>query len=323
MRLRTTERSEMNTIRRLAIMPIAILVLAACQPPAGESPAESVAESAAMSEPAASGTEGTAGTPCDVAPAGDMLATICEAGTIRVATDPAYPPQSELLPDGTFEGFDIDVANEIGERLGVEVQFETPDFAEVEAGGWANRWDISVGSLTITETRQEVLDFTQPYYYTPAQMGATEASGITDLQGLAGKTICTGEQTTYQFWLEGTLTLAGDVPEPAEPPEGAQVTTFSTDTECADAVEAGRTEFEGWLTSSTTLANAINDGVPFIEVGEPVFYEALAVAIDKEAEPHDALLEEIDRIIGEMHDDGTLTEFSETWFDGLDLTKAQ
>lgn len=294
-------------MRRGAVLLGAMLVMTACQAGTGASPGE--------------GGDGETG--CDAASGDDLLATICENGVIRVATDPAYPPQSELLPDGTFEGFDIAVANEIGERLGVTVEFATPNFDEVVAGNWAERFDISVGSVTITEERQGVLDFTQPYYYTPAQMAATTESGITDLDGLAGETICTGEATTYQSWLEGTLTLAGDSPEPAPVPEGAEVTTLETDTLCAEAIEAGRTEFAGWLTSSTTLALAIAEGAPFVEVGDPVFFEALAVATDKAGPPHDQLQAELDRIIGEMHEDGTLSGFSEEWFDGLDLTTTE
>jgi polar amino acid transport system substrate-binding protein len=252
----------------------------------------------------------------------DLLAVIKSRGEIIVATDPAYPPQSEQLPDGTFEGFDIDVANEIGERLGVTVTFATPSFDEVVAGSWAGRFDVSVGSVTITEERQGVLDFTEPYYYTPAQMAATEASGITSMDGLAGMIVCVGEATTYQSWLEGTLTLVGS-PEPATPPEGVQVTTLETDTDCAEAIAAGRTDFEGWLTSSTTLANAIEAGAPFVEVGDPVFYEALAVATDKAGPAHAELQAELDKIIAAMHADGTLTGLSQTWFAGLDLTTSE
>jgi polar amino acid transport system substrate-binding protein len=294
-----------NNYRRFAILPVAMLVLAACQSGDGGS------------SPSAGGDGGESA--CGSAPEGDLLATICEAGVIRVATDPAYPPQSELLPDGSFEGFDIDVANRIGEELGVEVQFETPDFAEVVAGGWAERFDISVGSVTITEERDQVLDFTVPYYYTPAQMTATTDSGITSLDELAGEVICVGESTTYQFWLEGTLNLI-DAPEPAAPPEGATVTTFSTDTECVDAVASGRTDFTGWLTSITTAQAAIAEGAPFVEVGDPVFFEPLAVATDKSAPEHTALMAELDRIIQEMHDDGSLSSLSEQWFDGADYS---
>ncbi len=291
----------MTILRRSGLLLVGVLVLAACKP--------------AGSGSSASG--GAGGSP------DDMLAKIKAAGTIRVATDPAYPPQSELKPDGTYQGFDIDVANKIGEKLGVKVEFITPDFAQVEAGGWADRWDISVGSMTITEPRTKKLDFTVPYYYTPAQMGATTVSKITTLDALAGKTICVGESTTYQFWLEGTLKLLGGVPEPAPVPSGAKVTTFKTDTQCADAIAAGRNDFEGWLTSSTTLDSAIANKAKFVKVGDPVFYEALAVATDKKAGPHTELQAELDKIIKGLHADGTLTTLSKKWYAGTDLSKTQ
>ena len=60
-------------------------------------------------------------------------------------------------------------------RLGVEVEFTDPTFDAVVAGNWSGRWDMSVGSVTVTEDRLEVLDFTQPYYFTPAQMAAFDA----------------------------------------------------------------------------------------------------------------------------------------------------
>ena len=92
------------------------------------------------------------------------------------------------------------------------VEFEAPSFDLVVAGSWNDRWDMSVGSVTITEPRKDVLDFTQPYAFNPAQMAATTASGITTLDGLAGQAICVGGGTTYQQWLEGTLALV-DAPD--------------------------------------------------------------------------------------------------------------
>lgn len=65
---------------------------------------------------------------CDTTDAsGDMLAEICDEGTISVSTDPRYPPQSALNEQtGEFEGFDIDVTEEIAKRMGVEVEWVTP-----------------------------------------------------------------------------------------------------------------------------------------------------------------------------------------------------
>ena len=249
----------------------------------------------------------------------DLLAKIKSAGTIKISTDANYAPQSVVKPDGTYEGFDIDVANEIGKRLGVDVEFIAPGWDAITAGSWAGRWDVSVGSMTITTERKDILDFTKPYYYTPAQMAATDASGIQSLEELAGKTVCAGSSTTYVDWLGGTLSLV-DAPEPATPPADVTVTTFETDANCAEAVQAGRTDFEGWLSSSTTVQQAIDAGIALHAVGEPVFYEPLAVAIDKAGPAHADLLAELDKIIQAMHDDGTLTAFSEKWYGGLDLT---
>lgn len=252
----------------------------------------------------------------------DLLATIKAAGVIKVGTDPAYPPQSELKADGTFEGFDIDVANEIAKRLGVKAQFETPDFSVVEAGQWAGRFDISVGSVTITKKRLESLDFTEPYYFTPAQMTATTTSGITTLDGLAEKTVCVGDATTYFQWISGTLEL-GDGSALAPVPAGMKVTTLKTDQDCALSAQSGRHDFEGWLSSSTTVAAGIAGGAPMVVVGDPVFFEPLAVATDKTGPAHAELQAALDQIIKDMHADGTLSTFSKKWFEDQDLTTKQ
>jgi polar amino acid transport system substrate-binding protein len=247
-----------------------------------------------------------------------MLARILDAGVIRMSTDAAYPPQSELV-DGVMVGFDIDVGAEIAERLGVDIEYITTDWALVSAGAWSDRWDFSVGSMTITAPRQLILDFTQPYYFTPAQLAAHADSGITTPEGLAGKTICMGEATTYLDWMNGALDFGTETPDTA-PPDGAVATTLTTDRDCAQAWGLGRMDFEGWLSSSTTIDDAIADGLPVVKVGEPVFYEPLAAAFDNTVEDNDSLVAAVDAAIGEMHADGTLTELSQKWF-GTDLTQ--
>jgi polar amino acid transport system substrate-binding protein len=318
----------MEKTRRFVILPIALLILAACQgADTGDSPSESAAESAAESMAPSAGesaepSEAAADEPiCDSYEGDDQLGRICEAGTIVVSTDPAYPPQSSLNAEtGEYEGFDIDVANEIGARLGVEVEFTDPPFDAVQGGNWSDRWDMSVGSVTITETRMDMLDFTEPYYFTPAQLATTEGTEIESVEDFSGTTICVGEGTTYFDWIEGTLTLTEDAGEVAEVPADATATTLQTDINCAEAWQAGRSEFEGWLSSITTVDAAVAEGYPVVPVGEPVFFEPLAVAFDKAVEDNDSLVEAVDQIIADMHEDGTLTGFSENWYEGLDLT---
>jgi polar amino acid transport system substrate-binding protein len=286
----------------LALM--AALTVVACVQPVetGDSAGDGAAESAA---------------------ADDMLAEIMERGSIRVSTDANYAPQSFLDADGNFIGFDVDVATEIATRLGVEVEFVTPDWDLITAGNWGGQWDISVGSMTVTTARSEALDFASPaYYYTPAQFAAADESGIDSLEDLVGQTICVGVSTTYESWLAGDLAGLG-LPETsyyAEPPADTNIIPLQTDNECAQQIQAGRNEFAAFLTSNTVVEAAIAQDVPVHKVGSPVFSENLAVAIDKNApKDNSSLVQSIGDIIAEMHDDGTLSALSTEWF-GQDLS---
>ncbi|HYM53098.1 MAG TPA: transporter substrate-binding domain-containing protein [Candidatus Dormibacteraeota bacterium] len=305
----------MKAKRYAAPFFVGLLLLAACQtggsPSAGESAAESAASSAG------------AGLVCDGEVDG-YLARICEAGKIVAFTDPAYPPASSINEEtGEYEGFDIDVTNYIAARLGVEVEYTTPAFDAVVAGDWAERWDIAVGSVTVTEDRKEILDFTVPYYFTPAQMATFEESTIQSIDDFAGTTVCVGEATTYLDWMEGSLTLPPEAGEVAAVPDGVVSTTLPTDIDCADSWASGRTDFEGWISGLPIVEGAIADDYAIRKVGDPIFYEPLAVCFDKSVEDRESLVAAVNQIVQDMHDDGTLTTMSETWFDGIDLTKQQ
>ena len=300
----------MDKMRRLAILPIAILVLAACQADTGESATEPASASEAAASPSEAAVDitnvvcvGEATTYLDwlngdLEPdvqdpiedpgdaTGDLLETVQENGVLRISTDANYEPQSFRDPDGSWVGFDIDVGTEIAERLGVEAEFQHQDWEIITAGSWAERWDISVGSMTITTPRKDLFSFTQPYYYTPAYLAASTRSGVTGVDQL-----------------------------PFELPSGAEAVTRPTDSNCIEDIAANRPEFDLLITSGTVIDSAVDSGQPIVKIGEPIYQENLAVAIDKSGPAHAALLFEIDKIIGEMHADGTLTELSEKWFE--------
>src|SRR4029453_18259916 len=140
----------------LSVLAVLALSVAAC---GGDDDGTAAAPSATASGAVCQGANA----------AGGLLAQVCSQGKIRVSTDPAYPPQSSLNEKtGKYEGFDIDTASEIAHRLGVGISWETPSWDVPTAGSWNGRWDMSVGSMTPTNDRQKVLDFTEPYYYTPA-----------------------------------------------------------------------------------------------------------------------------------------------------------
>jgi polar amino acid transport system substrate-binding protein len=248
----------------------------------------------------------------------DLLAKVKAADKIVMSTDPEYPPQSSLADDGSYEGFDIDVGTEIAKRLGVEIAFETPSWEAITAGSWSGRWDFSVGSMTITSDREKVIAFTSPYYYTPAQLAVLPDSGITSLDGLAGKVICVGEGTTYLQWLDGTLDFGTATPQ-TKPPAGATATTLKSDRNCAEAWQAGRRDFDGWLSSITTVQGAIDAGLPVMKLGDPVYNEPLAVAFDKGGPSPTTMVTEVNKILDAMRSDGTLKSLSVEWF-GEDLT---
>jgi polar amino acid transport system substrate-binding protein len=264
---------------------------------------------------------------CDTTDAsGDLLAEICEQGTITVSTDPKYPPQSSLnLETGEYEGFDIDVATEIANRLGVGIEWQEPSWTVLTAGSWNDRWDMSVGSMTPTNDRQRVLDFTQPYYYVPAVVVVHEDNtSIQDLStDLDGKTVGVCSGCTYDQFLTKSLNIKGYsfdfVIDDVDP------TGYDTDTTALQDLALGDgVRLDAVITSLTTAQGFIDNGQPVKIVGDPVFYEPLAAAFDKDSQLDNAsLVAAVDEIIGEMHEDGTLTEFSEKWYDGTDLTVQQ
>lgn len=256
--------------------------------------------------------------------AGDLLAKICTDGVIRVSTDPAYPPASELNPEtGEYEGFDIDTANEIAARLGVEVEWETPDWEVLTAGSWNDRWDMSVGSMTPTNDRQEVLNFTEPYAYVPAVVVVHEENTtITDTAtDLDGKRIGVCADCTYQFFIEKSLEISGfDFDFVID---DATVAGYDTDTTALQDLALGDgTRVDAVITASYIAQEFIDAGNPVKIVGEPLFGEPLAVAFDKSSELDGAtLVETVDGIVTDMHEDGTLSGFSETWYPGADVSE--
>jgi polar amino acid transport system substrate-binding protein len=252
--------------------------------------------------------------------AGDLLAEICTKGEIRVSTDPAYPPQSELNPQtGEYEGFDIDVATEIADQLGVEIAWETPKWGVLTAGSWNDRWDMSVGSMTPTNERQQVLEFTEPYSFVPAVVVVPADADVTDVTtDLDGATIGVCADCTYQFFLEKSLAISGFDFEFVI--DDATVQGYDTDTTALQDLALGR--LDAVMTSAPVAKAFVDEGNPVKIAGDPLFGEPLAIAFDKDSElDNSSLVSAVDDIVADMHEDGTLTELSEKWYDGLDVTK--
>jgi polar amino acid transport system substrate-binding protein len=266
----------------------------------------------------------------------DLLESIKQRGYILVSTDPNYMPQSGLNTAGTrpsdtkcpadtyttaeMQGFDVDVAKEVGTRLGVETCFTTPDWDTVTAGSWAGRWDISVGSMTVKPPRPDIFHFTTPYYAPTGVIGVPANSTLTSVEELEGQSVCVATATTYLDWVNGALDLnPSDIYVQA--PGSINVIELSTDQECPQALEAGREDFVAYVTSKTVVDSNVAAGMAVKQLGEDLFREKNAIAIDK-ASPLDptSLVEAVDNTVKEMHADGTLSKLSVQWY-GTDLTQ--
>lgn len=268
----------------------------------------------------------------------DLLSEIQQRGTLVVSTDPAYPPQSQLVegvtrPENTkctgdqrtaneLQGFDIEVAKELAKRLGVEICFFTPDWTLITGGNWAGRWDVSVGSMTITPERMEKLYFSQPYYTTPAAFFVHQDNTTLSQPGdLSGKKVGACSGCTYDSYLAGTLTIPGETFDYVV--QNPVFTGYETDINALQDLALGDgVRLDGVLTALPTGAGAIADGLPLKQLGDPVYFEYLAAAIDK-ASAKDAVsfVNKVTELIQQMHADGTLKKLSEEFY-GLDLASA-
>lgn len=255
--------------------------------------------------------------------ADDLLDEVLAAGVLVVGTDAAYPPFSFLNEEEELVGFDVDVAKEVAVRLGVAVEFKTPLWGEVISGDWEAEWDVSIGSMTPTDTRATVLWFSEPYYYYPAffavhQDNTTFAAPM----DLSGETVGVGESTSYEAYLEGSLELGdygGVLSYPY--PRGVDIVTYPGAFEALeDLAEGDGAILDAILTDQLLLHWAMNDGgYPIKYLGNSVYSEPIVFALDQARGPSDLMIAELNRIVGEMRADGTLTSISMTWL-GIDVT---
>ncbi len=252
-----------------------------------------------------------------------VLEDIKSKGELVLSTDANYAPQSFIDDKGKLAGFDIDTAKEVAKRLGVKIKFVTPDWDLIVAGKWVGRWDLSIGSMTITGARAKVVDFSIPYYYTPAQFGVHKKNtSIKTLKDFSGKTVGLGAGTTYESYLDPNQSLSiGGGEKITYQVKGVKGRPYQTDMEAVQDLALGDgLRIDGVLTSGFVIQEAIKKGIPIKHVGEPVFYEPLAAASDKARAGSAKFVKKISSILESMHKDGTLTRFSMKWY-GFDVTK--
>ena len=253
--------------------------------------------------------------------AGEALDRIMSNGVVKVSTDPAWPPQSFLDDNNEMDGFDVAVARAIAEKMGVDIEFVTPDWSLITAGNWAGRWDMSVGSMTPTKERAEVLNFPAIYYYVPASVAVHNDSDAQQVSDLNGRTIGVSAASTWENYLRHDLTIdAVGVPAFEYQIDPGEIRTYGTDIPVVNELRLGDgVRIQAMIGSLPNFLDAIKNDYPIRVLGDPLFYEPLAVAIDR-GDPE--LGAKITEIVAELRDDGTLAALSEKWY-GVDYANTK
>jgi len=225
------------------------------------------------------------------------------ANVVKFAGSGGYPPFNFMTESNDVDGFDVDVAKEIAKRLNLELDYVTTAWDGIIEGLRAGRYNGILGSMAITEERLKIVDFSDPYYYSGAQIIVHKDSGIKGISDINSDTLI-GVVT-------GT-TFVEDIEE-----MGAQPRFYEDDNQTLMELLNGR--IDAVISDRVVAVNAINKisgGKDLILAGELLRKEKCAIAFQKD----DALKAQVDVILAEMRTDGTLSDISKKWFNGLDIT---
>jgi polar amino acid transport system substrate-binding protein len=196
---------------------------------------------------------------------------------IRFLTDDDYPPLNFALPDGSLVGFNIDIARAICTELQVGCTIQARRWDTLADSLLAGKGDAAIASLAATLQARERLDFTRPYYRTPARFVTRKDSKLADVTpaALAGKTVGVVAGSAHKAYLDAFF-------------PGIVEKTFTDLNGLRDALRSGAIDaaFGDGLTLAVWLGGASSDnccafnGGPFLE--SRFFGEGVAIALRKE-----------------------------------------
>ncbi|HET6560996.1 MAG TPA: ABC transporter substrate-binding protein [Marmoricola sp.] len=149
-------------------------------------------------------------------------------GTLTVCSDIPYPP-FDVMDGATFTGFDGDLVNEIADGLGLELEVRDSGFDGLQSGLSlnSNQCDLVASAMTITDAREENLDFTDGYYDSEQSLLVPTGSDIQSIEDLAGKKVGVQQGTTGKAYTEENA------------PSDAEIITFPSDAEMYSAIKGG------------------------------------------------------------------------------------
>ena len=176
----------MKKITRRSFLAVCGAAAAAAALTACGGSASSVASSVASSASSAAASTSAA--------AGELVTV--EAGKLTMATNAAFPPYEMTTDAGEFEGIDIETAQAIADKLGLELQIDDMDFDAALLSVQQGKADIVMAGVTVTDERKAVMDFSDSYATGIQSIIVPEGSDIASPDDLAGKKIGTQRGTT-------------------------------------------------------------------------------------------------------------------------------
>lgn len=181
--------------KALSLMTAAALVLslAACGSTASSAASSEAASPEAASSDAASSEAASSEAASETETA--ELSTV-EPGKLIMSTNAALPPYEMTTDSGEFEGIDIETAQAIADKLGLELQIDDMDFDAALLAVQQGKSDMVMAGVTVTDERQNVMDFTDSYATGIQSIIVKEDSDIASVDDLAGKKIGTQRGTT-------------------------------------------------------------------------------------------------------------------------------
>jgi len=214
---------------------------------------------------------------------------------LTVGSDIPYPPFEEGKP-GNYTGFDIELMEAIGEKIGRTPEFQDTSFETIFRDVAQGKFEAVASAATITAEREKEVAFSDPYYLSEQAILVQEGSDITGLADLAGKTV--GAQ-------QGTTGLALG----KEKANASELRAFPEGPDAVNALKSGTVE--AVIIDSPVAENAVEKSGG-VEIAENVpTEEAYGIALAKD---NTKLLAEINKGLKEVIDDGTYTTIYKKWF---------
>jgi polar amino acid transport system substrate-binding protein len=218
---------------------------------------------------------------------------LINAGKLTICSDVPYEP-FEFQKDGQFVGFDVDIAKEVAKDLNAELNIVDSSFEAIETGTALTGCDVSISSVSITDVRKSVMDFSNPYMDDDLTLAATTASGITDINSAKGKKVGVQQATTGAKYASE---------------KGIDAQQFEDSGLLVQALQAGT--IDAALGNQSVLGYAIKDDPKFKRVENYATGEKLGIAIKK---GNTAMADKVNGTLKRLTDDGTLKKFQTTWF---------